>query len=205
MKNYTFTETWFTNEQLSDLINLNPSKENHILEIGSFEGRSTIWFLDTFLSNPNSTITCVDPWLNYSQDEESFKSYEKDETEWNFKNKNIKSTFLNNMIEYGEVNKVYIEQGFSHEILPKMLTTTKRYDVIFIDGNHTAPFVLSDAIFSWYLLKPGGYMIFDDYLWCVDKKETLRPKLSIDSFINIFADYLEVIGGSYTKIIKKKN
>lgn len=204
MKNYQFTENWFSEENWLDFIKIDKNKENHIMEIGSFEGRSTIWFLENFLKNDNSSITCVDPWLNYSQDENSFQSYERETNEWKFKDKKIKSNFLHNILEFGEVNKVYIEQGFSHELLPKLLSESKRFDLILIDGNHTAPFVMTDAVFSWYLLKPGGYIIFDDYLWFMHKKPTLRPKISIDSFIEIFGDYLDVIGGEYTKIIRKK-
>ena len=203
MKNYKFTENWFTDDNWSESIKFDKTKELHFLEIGSFEGMSTIWFLENYLKNENSTITCIDPWLNYSQNEDSYNSYFKTENQWNFKNSNVKSTFLFNIVEYGEANKVHIEQGFSHEILAKLMGNEKKYDLILIDGNHTAPFVISDAVLSWHLLKVGGFMIFDDYLWFLDRKETLTPKLSVDSFIRIFSDYLEVIGGSSTKIIKK--
>ena len=67
MKNYIYTENWFSSEELTKILinisNINPSEEIHVLEIGSFEGRSTIWFLETLLQNKKSTITCVDPWL----------------------------------------------------------------------------------------------------------------------------------------------
>ena len=81
MKNYKFTENWFTLDGLTTLNQVNTKKELHILEIGSFEGKSTIWFLDNILNNENSTITCVDPWLNYSQDHDSLNSYFKDNNE----------------------------------------------------------------------------------------------------------------------------
>ena len=40
-----------------------------ILEIGSFEGLSTTYFIDNFLSEPNSKITVVDPFLLYSEND----------------------------------------------------------------------------------------------------------------------------------------
>ena len=204
MKNYRYTENWFSPQNWLELIKLDKSKENHVMEIGSFEGRSTLWFLENFLQNKNSTITCVDPWLNYSQNEESFQSYYLEENEWKMRDLNIKANFLYNIVEYGEVNKVHVEHGFSHELLPQLMLRPKRFDLILVDGNHTAPFVITDAVLSWYLLKPGGYIIFDDYLWSLNKKPTLRPKISIDAFIEIFADYLEVMGEGNTKIIRKK-
>ena len=34
-----------------------------------------------------------------------------------------------------------------------------------MDGSHHARDVLQDAVLAWGLLRPGGYMIFDDYEW----------------------------------------
>jgi len=39
------------------------------------------------------------------------------------------------------------------------------FDFIYIDGDHTAEGVLQDAVLAWRLLKAGGIMAFDDYLW----------------------------------------
>ena len=94
-------------------------------------------------------------------------------------------------------------KGFSDVLLPNLISTKKQYDIIFIDGNHTAPYVLSDAIMSWKLLKVNGIMIFDDYLWELEKPETLRPKMAVDNFISNYADYLEVIWSDYRMAIKK--
>ena len=85
MKNYNYTVDWFGGgEDLKQIIKFDSESELHILEIGSFEGRSTIWFLENLLKNPKSTITCVDPWTSYSQNSDSFNSYNTEGTEWNF-------------------------------------------------------------------------------------------------------------------------
>ena len=200
MINYKFTEDWFSADDLVQFLPLKTQKEIHFLEIGSFEGKSTVWFLENILLNEKSTITCIDPWTTYSQNNNSFDSYNKVDSEWNFTdNKNI---FLHNIYLSGFKNKVIIEQGFSNEILPKFILDKKKYDIIFIDGNHTSPFVITDGIMSWYLLKEGGLMIFDDYLWS-DSNSTLSPKLAVDSFINCFRDYIEVIWSEYRLVIKK--
>ena len=34
-----------------------------MLEIGSLEGRSAIWFLEHVLTHPTATIVCLDPWV----------------------------------------------------------------------------------------------------------------------------------------------
>lgn len=59
---------------------------------------------------------------------------------------------------------------------------------------------------SWYTLKPGGIMVFDDYLWgAPDTKNssTTTPKLAVDSFISVFKDYLEVLFTGPRVAIKK--
>lgn len=201
MKKYKYTEDWFDSKDLEQFLLTNNQEELHILEIGSFEGKSTIWFLENILQNPNSTITCVDPWTSYSQDSKSFESYSKENARWDFTTH--KDTFLYNIKESGQKNKVIVNQGFSYNVLPKLITQNKQYDIIFIDGNHVAPFVLTDSVLSWYLLKKGGIMIFDDYLWTFQSGGTLTPKLAVDSFISNFKDYCNVIWDGYRKAIKK--
>ena len=206
MKNYKFTQNWFTSDDLVKILPINTLNELHILEIGSFEGMSTVWFIDNLLKNENSNITCIDPWMNYYQNSNSFESYNPDtktQSGIDYIKDDIKGRFLYNKNESGHPNKVNVIQGLSYFELAKLINTNNLYDVIFIDGNHTSPFVLTDAVMSWYLLKPNGIMIFDDYLWTYNKGKTLTPKLAVDSFIEIFSDYSKVIWDDYRKAIKK--
>lgn len=199
-KEYKFTENWFSSLDLLEFLPVGTGDEIHVLEIGSFEGKSTVWFIDNLLGNEKSTITCIDPWTKYSQDEDSFNSYDKEETEWDFRSHY--ETFIHNINLSGKFDQVSINKGYSHSILPKMISEGKKYDIIFIDGNHTAPFVLTDAVMGWYLLKENGIIIFDDYLW--GEPEFLNsPKIAIDAFVEIFKGYSEVIWDEYRKSIKK--
>ena len=203
MKNYNYTVDWFGGgEDLKQIIKFDSESELHILEIGSFEGRSTIWFLENLLKNPKSTITCVDPWTSYSQNSDSFNSYNTEGTEWNFKSH--KNTFLYNISESGSENQVIVKDGFSHKLIPELMLQNKKYDLIYIDGNHTSPFVLTDCVLSWYVLKEHGLMIFDDYLWGNGSLDpVLTPKPAIDSFMNIYSAYSTVVWDSYKKAIQK--
>lgn len=204
---YKFTKNWFgSEEQIEDLKSILPDNnlEIHLLEIGSFEGRSSVWFLDNLLTNKKSTITCLDPWMDYSQDGKSLNSYDSEESQWKFGTDKIIDTFLYNIEASGFSDKVIVERGISTKILPKLLVNENKYDIIFIDGNHVAPFVLMDAVLSWDLLKVGGIMIFDDYLWMPERYKSLTPKIAVDSFIEVFEDYNDVILNRYRKAIRKK-
>jgi predicted O-methyltransferase YrrM len=211
MRNYRFTQNWFTSDDLVHFLPLKIEEEIHILEIGSFEGKSTVWFIDNLLTNPGSSITCIDPWTSFDQKHNSINSYSE-----NLNNKeqfaNVLDgfvftdeyqTFLHNIEETKKSSQVNIIKGFSKLVLPSLITGSKKFDIVFIDGNHTAPCVLLDAVMSWELLNVNGYMIFDDYLWCMDLPETLRPKVAVDNFIKNYSDYLEVCFSDYRLAIKR--
>jgi hypothetical protein len=58
---------------------------------------------------------------------------------------------------------------------------------------------------AWPLLKKSGFMVFDDYLWKPPGFKLLdRPKLAIDSFVNIFEDELVVTHVGYQLIVRKE-
>lgn len=62
-------------------------------------------------------------------------------------------------------------------------------DLIYIDGDHTAPTVLSDLVLSFELLKPGGMIICDDcpaWAWTDDRGHrdpTKSPRMAVENFI----------------------
>lgn len=80
---------------------------------------------------------------------------------------------------------------------------TNHYDFIYIDGDHTASTVISDAVLAWELLKVNGIMAFDDYEWTHPDGDTFAPKVAIDGFLNIFNPYLEVINRGWQIWIRR--
>ena len=51
--------------------------------------------------------------------------------------------------------------GRSQDLLRAM--TGEPFDLVYIDASHEAADVLADAVLAWPLLKPGGFLGFDDY------------------------------------------
>ena len=203
MKNYKFTQDWFRVNQFENW--LSGFEPNKILEIGSFEGKSTVWFIETYITNDTKSITCIDPWLNYNHSETSLHTYSDISDDRKYDNNIIKDRFLSNIELTGRSSQVNVLHGLSHIELPKLSVNGDRFDLILIDGNHTASFVLTDAIYSWWLLNEGGIMIFDDYGWVHEKNNNQSvPKFAIDSFIECFRGYLDVIHIGEYAIIKKK-
>ena len=180
------TEYAFTADYVSSLA---PPWEKHLaefkgrgnvrmLEVGSFEGRSCIWFLENILTHPASGITCVDVF----------------QKEWD-------ERFDHNIQVSGLSRKVIKRTGRSERILP--LLKPASFDIIYVDGCHAAPNVMMDAAASWLLLKPGGVMIFDDYEWEPEKPPEDRPKPAIDLFLRLFQDRLDVLHKDYQVIIRR--
>lgn len=107
--------------------------------------------------------------------------------------------------------EVIKHKEFSDVGLAKLLVQGKRnfFDFIYIDGSHKAPEVLLDAVLAFRLLKIGGVIAFDDYVWHEfneTEKDLFRcPKPAIDSFVNLYWRKLQIIPVHLYQLYVKKN
>ena len=153
-----------------------PEAPRHVVEIGSFEGRSTLWFLERLLRHPDSRITCIDTFAGGAE-------HSAGQTE------GLHERFLANLAESGQARKAEVLRMDSFAGLTRLLSSGARADLVYVDGSHEAPDVLADLVLAFRLLLPGGVILCDDYLW--SREETPRadiltcPKLAIDAFTNI--------------------
>jgi predicted O-methyltransferase YrrM len=114
-----------------------------VLEIGSAYGYSTV-----ALALVAKSVTAIDPHTGHG-------SYYELQA---------------NLNAYGVSEKVRIVQMRSQDILPRMVgdvekysKTCKRYDLVWIDGDHTAEVVEHDVTLGIKLLKPDGVLACHDY------------------------------------------
>ena len=156
------------------------------LEVGSYEGQSALWFLRNILTHTSSKLLCVDTW-HAGED----MPYVEDDS--------LLTTFLNNVDSYRA--NCGIMRGRSQDILLKLEPDT--YDVVYIDGSHTAPSVLSDSVMAWRLVKKGGIMIWDDYLWELFDDPLRQPKMAIDAFLACYLGQYELIAKEWQVAINK--
>jgi hypothetical protein len=84
------------------------------------------------------------------------------------------------------------------------------YDVIYVDGSHTADDVLEDMVLAWPLLKVGGLMILDDYGWDGAENaggrpmpEDLLPKIAIDAFLSTYRNFVQVVFKDYQVALRR--
>lgn len=227
MSEYQFTQDWFqwAPRIWTELIPMLPERKA-FLEIGSFEGRSTVWIIDNMM-NPGDWIDCVDTWQGGEEHgEEDMLSVEErfdhninlaldgaDVTEPTEFSSSRHIRYASRAPTEGQRKRVYKYKTTSTDMLAQKLhfqighvkpEYVPMYDFIYIDGSHTAPDVLTDAVMAWPLLKVGGLMVFDDYIWGEIRDILHRPKLAIDTFVNIFAESIEMVHAGYQLVIKKK-
>lgn len=148
------------------------------LQIGAYTGDASQWMLDNIITHPTSWLTDVDTWCG--SEEEAHKGFD-----WNA----LEEFYDERMSHYSNVCKI---KGYSSEFLK---TAEKdHYDFIYIDGDHTADGVYSDATLSWDKLKVNGVMAFDDYQWRHESnKKSLCPKPGIDKFLKQYKNQYHLL------------
>jgi len=60
-------------------------------------------------------------------------------------------------------SRIALFEGFSHEVLTRLIDQGQTYHLIFIDGGHSVDDVGRDWQLSQKLLERGGVIVFDDY------------------------------------------
>jgi predicted O-methyltransferase YrrM len=148
------------------------------LEIGSYEGRSTCWLLQNGLSAKGS-IVCVDPFPNLNEVEGRF---------WTNINEARKDTQV-----------VSAFKKPSYQALAEMIGHKYVFDFIYVDGSHAPDAALTDACMAWGLLRQGGIMLFDDYLYPEE-----QTKDGIDAFLCAFLGKFEPLINNYQLAVRKK-
>ena len=60
MSKYRYTQTWFLGSEIRQFLLsfVDKTKKHRILEIGSFEGLSGVFFADNLLDHPDSSLMC---------------------------------------------------------------------------------------------------------------------------------------------------
>lgn len=161
-----------------------------ILEIGSWEGRSAIFFLNYF---PNSTIVCIDTFEGGAD--------HGNQSGHNEKLAGLEARFDSNLAAHAaRIEKI---KDQSVPALERLARDGRRFDLAYIDGSHLRDDVLADSEGVWPLLDPGAVLIWDDYEWGRQMRPEERPQPAIDEFLAARPNAYRTLARTYQMIVEK--
>jgi predicted O-methyltransferase YrrM len=187
MGEYKYTQNWFNHSEIKKyVLDFVPTwKKNNILEIGCFEGLSSVFFADNLLNDSESTLMCVDP----------FMTIENNDHEYLLKN-NEEDNFDYNISHCKNSDKITVRKITSDEFFE---TNDKCYNFIYIDGCHEPDFILRDMKNSFNCLLKDGIMWCDDYLG----GDGIQIKNTMDSFLKEYEGRYQLLLKGYQLAIRK--
>ena len=147
---------------------------------------SSLFILHTL---QEANLTCVDSWSG-SDEHQNLSYLDKVEPRFDFNLNKYKSRLL----------KI---KSKSSDFFYRMEKTENYYDLIYIDGSHHSDDVILDALSAFRLLKPNGYLIFDDYLWKFYKNPYENPAVSINFFLKSKSNNIRYLFINQQVIIQK--
>lgn len=133
------------------------------LEIGVFEGMSLVWMLQRVLTHPDSRAVGIDPWLELGKKRKNRPAKRPQDVM-----EEVRQRAEHNIEPWRE--RCRLVRGKSKDVLDSILARRRgkygirrnRVDLCMIDGSHAANAVLDDARRCIQLVRPGGWLIFDD-------------------------------------------
>ena len=164
---------------------MDKSKENKILEIGCFEGLSSVFFADNFLDNPKSSLTCVDPFLTINNNDHTQFLQNSEEMNFDF---NISICENSDRIT---IHKITSDKFFENN--------NQTYNFIYIDGCHLPDFIKRDMENSFNILEKNGIMWMDDY----GGGDGIQIKNTMNTFLKKYHGQYDLIHTGYQLAIKK--
>lgn len=165
--------------------------EARIVEIGSWEGRSALFFMNYL---PRARLTCLDTFAGGQEHREHEYTAHNDLPV-------IEARFDANTAAFaGRIEKI---KARSHDGLAQLGVAKRRFDIAYVDGSHTAADVYADAMLVWPLMAKGGLVIFDDYGWDEMPEPLDNPKPGVDAFLDVIAGQYRSVMHDYQVAIVK--
>lgn len=178
---------------------LNTKEKLTCIEVGCFEGRSTLWFADKLLQHDQSILHCIDSWEGGEEVVRVKLGFDMDR---------VASNFINNIQQHPRADQIRVWKTNSQKGLIDVSSfCDNQVDFIYLDGSHTQKDTLVDLILALCLVKVGGIIIIDDYMNNMStNNKLLRPKDAVDFVVNSFASDVDFFITPETQaVIVRKN
>ena len=177
------------------LLRRHRTRQLRVLEIGSWEGRSALFFLN-FL--PRARLTCIDTFAGGQEHQEAAVRSAREARRL----RRIEQRFDANTKAFKQrIEKIKTR---SVDALVGLGVGKRRFDIAYIDGGHRSVEVYADGMLTWPLIARGGLVIFDDYQWDEMPRPLDNPKPGIDAFLKSIEGQYRLVLDSYQVAIIKR-
>jgi predicted O-methyltransferase YrrM len=149
---------WLTEDEAITLYELArglPSKAPVAVEIGSWQGKSSLVLAKGLKGKTRPVLYCIDPF-NGDAGASDRVIYSR---ALSTMNKSLKDAFVDNMKRHGVLDVVQPLEGYSFDFAAGF---RQQIDLLFIDGAHEYDAVLQDYEQWSPLVRPGGTIAFHD-------------------------------------------
>lgn len=175
-----FTTDWVTRKLPSWLAALDGIRQKsdtvHVLEVGSYEGRSAVAFLEMM---PQCRITAIDT----------------------FPKEDIEERFDRNLSGYGDRCRKIKARAIG--ALDSLRQEGASFDIIYLDAGKVPDDTFVQSALAWSMLRQGGVLIWDDLTWKRDNPAHERPATAIELFAKAFGPALEELHRGQQLIVRK--
>ncbi len=185
---FRFTRNWFRNRNQTTFSTFLPPKFDgstpvKIIQIGVFEGMDLVWQMQNTLRHPDSKAFAIDPWLETTKLDHAAMDEVHERAIWNLR-------------PYR--SKVQIHRGLSQDVLSTAVKAGRlagvkngTWDMVVIDGDHRSEAVVKDATLALQLVRPGGWLLFDDVR--TQQKKVDEVEVGLRKFLDTWGDSVKQV------------
>jgi predicted O-methyltransferase YrrM len=155
---YASVDGWLTVDEAITLFELSralPHEAPVAVEIGSWQGKSSICLASGLQGKRQPRLCCIDPF-DASGDGESAPTYGERAQRVDGE---LRRTFEQNLRDAGLHELIEVRQGYSHE---QAAQWQGPIDLLFLDGDHSYASVRQDFEDWAPKVRPGGYLVMHD-------------------------------------------
>ncbi|KIY53637.1 glycosyltransferase family 8 protein [Fistulina hepatica ATCC 64428] len=193
---YRFTETqdWFSGNESRwrSLFRYVASETPRVLEIGTWEGRSSV-FLLTELCKGKGELVTIDHYDLLGTPAGRAR----------------REKVLHNLAAVGGKYRIiedFSVPGMMRVLQDEMLEDAPGFDWLYVDGSHRADDTFLDGELVWRAARKNAIIIFDDYGWGAEPATSLyHPQRGIDAFLALHQGEFERLydDEDYQMVIRK--
>jgi predicted O-methyltransferase YrrM len=186
---YKYNHKWFLESELFYNIHkyIDKNARLFILEIGSYEGLSAVFFSDYYLDHKNSILVCVDPFDTHDVSTPVEMTTEQ--------------LFIDNVNKSNNSCKVFFIKNYSNDFFNN---NYQLFDFIYVDGSHEPHQMYLDMINAYNACKVNGIIWLDDYRGGDHSNgPNYAMKEAVDVFLQDYNKQIKIIHDNYQLGIQK--